>query len=48
MPGQYETANITYKGLEDKGLTFTLIDEKKGKWTIWKKDYKEKGQAVME
>ena len=42
MPGQYETANITYKGLEDKGLTFTLIDEKKGKWTLWKKDYQDK------
>lgn len=39
---QYETANITYKGLEDKGLTYTLIDENKGKWTIWKKDYKDK------
>lgn len=36
---QYETANITYKGLEDKGLTVTLIDDKKGKWSIWKKGY---------
>ena len=41
---QYETANITYKGLEDKGLTVTLLDENKKKWTIWKKDYKNKEQ----
>ena len=37
---EFKTANITYKGLEDKGLTFNLIDEKNGKWTIWKKDKK--------
>lgn len=42
MPGQYETANVTYKGLTDGKLTVTLIDEKKGKWQIWKADYKDK------
>ena len=41
MP-DYLTANVTYKGLEDKGLTVALIDQDKKKWTIWKKDYKDK------
>jgi len=36
---QYETANIVYKGLTDGKLTVTLLDDKKGKWTIWKKAY---------
>lgn len=39
MSEQYETANIVYKGLTDGKLTVTLLDEKKGKWTIWKKAY---------
>lgn len=39
MNKQFETANITYKGLEDKGLTVTLLDENGKKWTIWKKGY---------
>lgn len=41
---QYETANIIYKGLADKGLTVQLTDENKKSWTIWKKDYKNKEQ----
>jgi len=36
---KYPSTNITYSGLEDKGLTVTILDEKKNKWTIWKKDY---------
>lgn len=36
---QYETANVVYKGLTDGKLTVTLLDEKKGKWVIWKKAY---------
>lgn len=43
MP-QYETANITYKGLADKGLTVQLTDENKKTWSIWKKDYKNKDE----
>jgi hypothetical protein len=39
MPDNYLTANITYAGLEDKGLTLQLLDSNKGKWTIWKKAY---------
>ncbi len=39
MQQQYETANIIYKGLTDGKLTVTLLDDKKGKWTVWKKAY---------
>jgi hypothetical protein len=42
MEKEYLRANITYKGLTDKGLIFELIDENKKKWTIWKADYKDK------
>lgn len=36
---QYETANIKYCGLTDGKFTVTLLDENKGKWTIYKKGY---------
>ncbi len=37
---KYPATNIVYSGLEDKGgPTVTILDEKKNKWTIWKKDY---------
>lgn len=42
MNQQYETANITYKGLTDGKLTVTVLDDKKQKWTVWKLDYKDK------
>jgi hypothetical protein len=42
MEKEYLRANITYKGLTDKGVTFELLDENKKKWTIWKADYKDK------
>jgi hypothetical protein len=41
----FQTTNITYKGLTDTGgPTVTILDENKRKWTIWKKDYKNKTQ----
>ncbi len=36
MSDQFLNANVTYKGLEDKGLTVYLLDENKKKWVIWK------------
>lgn len=39
---QFYQKNITYKGISDKGLTLQLIDSEDGKWTIWKKDAKDK------
>lgn len=37
---KYPATNIVYSGIEDKGgPTVTILDEKKHKWTIWKKDY---------
>jgi hypothetical protein len=37
---QYPTANITYGGLEDKGLTVQVKDSQnpKTKWIVWKTD----------
>lgn len=42
--GKYPTTNITLKGVEDKGLTIQILDEKNQKWTIWKADYENKNQ----
>jgi len=39
---QYETANIKYSGLVDGKMTVTVLDDKKGKWYVWKLDYKDK------
>lgn len=37
---RYPTTNIVYRGLEDKGgLTITILDEKKNRWTIDRKDW---------
>jgi len=37
---KYPSTNIVYSGIEDKGgPTVTILDERKNKWTIWKKDY---------
>lgn len=42
---KYPTTNIVFSGMEDKGgPTLTIIDERKGRWTIWKKDYEHKDQ----
>jgi hypothetical protein len=42
---KYPTTNITYSGLSDNGgLTVTVLDENKNKWTIWKKDYNDKSK----
>lgn len=42
---KYPSTNIVYSGVEDKGgPTVTILDEKKNKWTIWKKDYENKDQ----
>jgi len=38
-------ATITYNGLEDKGLTVSVIDEGGKKWTIWKKAYQSQADS---
>ncbi len=45
MSNNYLTANITLKGMSDKGLTIQVIDSNNLKWIIWKNAYQSAEQS---